>query len=444
MQISWEYLFVYFFESIGIFMSVFFFLQYYILRRKEYLYYATYLMLLAIYSFVALPEYYFTLNPNDPEAVYAYDLFKRPVQYLSSTAYTLFVIYYLGLNDIKGKLRIIFRTLLYVYVTAALLSFVLNYFRVAYNPYYFLFSLILLPVQLYVLVSLFRNRIPYSGYIIWGSIITIMGSVSSLLLTIYVSNYPAGHPIRELNIFMPAQFCILIDMFLYAIALQKKIADNERSLINAAYQRQQAILLERERIIADLHDDVGGGLSSIRMMSDLMVRQQTAPEKQAHFAEKISKTSREIAQRMHTIIWSLNEENDKLDNFIEYVRQFGMSYFENSNVSFTYELLSPDLPSVQINGTLRKNLFLVIKEAFHNILKHAEASKAVFQLKLDKQILSIRIIDNGKGIPPQIWNDTHNFGNGLKNMHNRMQEVGGSIRFTDGPGTQIEITVTIQ
>ncbi|HNP53279.1 MAG TPA: 7TM diverse intracellular signaling domain-containing protein [Ferruginibacter sp.] len=444
MQISWEYLFVYFFESIGIFMSAFFFLQFYILRRKEYLYYAAYLLLLAIYSFVALPEYYFTLNPNDPEAVYAYDLFKRPVQYLSSTAYTLFVIYYLGLNDIKGKLRIIFRTLLYIYVLAALVSFVLNYFRIAYNPYYFLFSLILLPVQLYVLVSLFRNRIPYSGYIIWGSIITIMGSVSSLLLTIYANGYPLGHPIRQLNIFMPAQFCILIDMFLYAIALQKKIADNEKSLINAAYQRQQAILLERERIIADLHDDVGGGLSSIRMMSDLMVRQQAAPEKQAHFAEKISKTSREIAQRMHTIIWSLNEENDKLDNFIEYVRQFGMSYFENSDVHFSYELLTPDLPAVQINGTLRKNLFLVIKEAFHNILKHAEAGKAVFQLLLDKQTLTIRIIDNGRGIPPEIWDDPHNFGNGLKNMHNRIQEVGGSIRFSSGIGTSIEIIVTIQ
>ncbi|MFN8246135.1 MAG: 7TM diverse intracellular signaling domain-containing protein [Ferruginibacter sp.] len=443
MGLRGDQIFVLFFQSIGIFMSAFFFIQYFIIRRKELLFYAIYLGLLWIYLFTAMPEFFFPVDINDAGQINKFTLFKRPVQYLSSIFYTLFVIYYLNLERSKGKVNGIFRTLIYVYGFASLACFICNFFRIEYDAVYFLFSLMLLPVQIYVLVALFREKIPYSRFIIWGSLITIVGSLTSLVLTILDKTDPSAG-IMNFHVFLPAQICILIDMFLYSMALQKKIADNEKSLINAAYQRQQAILLERERIIADLHDDVGGGLSSIRMMSDLMSHQGTLDKNQASFAEKISMTAKDIAQRMHTIIWSLNQENDSLDNFIEYVRQYGLSYFEGSQVQFHFDVAVKGTTKTELNGALRKNMFLIVKEALHNVLKHAAATEAAIRLESDGKTLKLSISDNGKGFAVQQNNHHNGFGNGLRNMQKRAEEVGGRLSFTSNNGVTIYVHVPIR
>jgi signal transduction histidine kinase len=318
--------------------------------------------------------------------------------------------------------------------TACLL---LNFFKIQFNDIYYLVSLLLLPVQLYVVTAMLKHKVPYSKYIIWGTIMILLGSAVAILYTIYA---PHDTLIDRIQIFLPAQVCILIDMFLFTVALQKKIADNEKSLINASYQRQHAVLLERERIIADLHDDVGGGLSSIRMMSDLMAQQAGNPNVTniTSFAQKISATSKDIAQRMHTIIWSLNAENDTLENFVEYVRQYGISFFENSGVHFQCTTDS-DLPvHLQLKGVQRKNLFLIMKESFHNILKHAGADKTFVHIFVGNNLLHIQVKDNGNGIK-----NPNQFGNGLKNMKKRVDEIGGKLEITSNEGTSIKIVVDL-
>lgn len=425
-------------------MSLFFFIQYLFIRRKEHLNYAAYLLLLWLYMFAAMPEYFFSIDLNNTAEVAQYNLYKRPIQYLSSIFYTWFIIYYLGLEKTKNKLFGIYRILIYIYAVAAPTYFVLNYLNIPYDPIYFFVSLLLLPIQIYVLVALFREKIPYSAFIIWGSLITIAGSLVALILTLIEKGAPPGHPIHDINIFLPVQLSIFIDMFLYSIALQKKIADTEKSLINAAYQRQQAVLLERERIIADLHDDVGGGLSSIRMMSDLMLHQGKLSQEQASFADKISYTARDIAQRMHTIIWSLNEENDSLDNFVEYVRQYGLSFFEGSSIRFRFEVnVAPGKTDMLLGGSVRKNLFLIVKESLHNVLKHSGASEVTVHLVFDGKKLLLTIADNGKGFSMPQQGEHNGFGNGLRNMHKRAEEIGGQLSFSSQPSMMIQVSTPI-
>jgi signal transduction histidine kinase len=419
-------------------MSVFFFIQYIIVKRKEHLFYAIYLFVLSVYYVLALPDFFFGINAEVTEKTHFFNLFKRPVQFLSSVFYTLFVIHYLGLAGQSRYLNRIFKFLIGLYLVLSALCLVFNFSNIPYDNAYFLISLSLFPLQFYVLVALFRHQVPYSKYIIWGSIITLVGSSVSLLLTIYAIRSKTFNP--NINIFLPVQLSILADMFLFSIALQKKIADNERSLINAAHQRQQAILLERERIIADLHDDVGGGLSSIRMMSDLMAQKEAFPKQggTSSFAQKISLTAKDIAQRMHTIIWSLNAENDSLENFVEYVRQYGISFFENSGIGFQCHSVNGLKTGIQLNGVKRKNLFLIIKESFHNILKHSGARSAGITISIMKNTLDITIQDDGSGIK-----NPNQFGNGLKNMKNRMDEIGGNIEISSENGTLIKITANV-
>ena len=432
-------IFIFFHESVALFMAIFFFIQFSILHKKEYLFYALYLLLLTVYYLLAIPEFFFGISPDDKKAIWGYNLFKRPVQFLISVCYTLFVMYYLGLKKRSRPLYLIFRSLLVLYLLLSLSCFINNFFAIPYDTPYYIIGLLLFPLQLYVVIALFKYKVPYSRYIIWGTIIILVGSIITLLGSLYLVKNPGGF-VNNANTYMPVMISILIDIFLFTVALQSKIADNEKSLINAAYNRQQAVLLERERIIADLHDDVGGGLSSIRMMSDLMAQQSldTKDKIPVNFATKISATTKDIAQRMNTIIWSLNTENDSLHNFVEYVRQFGISYFENSPVLFDSNI-SDTLPAhTELSGVQRKNLFLIVKEALHNTLKHAEAKSVSVQIRQVKNILYLQVADNGTGIK-----NGNSFGNGLKNMKKRVAEINGTIYFESTIGTCIKIEVPL-
>lgn len=437
-MMSIDELFINFFESVAFFMTGFFLMQFIILKKKEYLFYGTYLLLLTIYYLLAIPEFFFNADIENKQLIAQYDLLKRPVQFLISVFYSLFVMYYLAFQKMKGPLHRTFVILIYVYVALSMLCLLGNLVGFNYDPIYYAVSLLLFPVQLYIVIALFRYKVRYSRFIIWGSINVIVGSVITLLLSLELAKNPEGI-INNANSYIPVMVSILADIFLFTVALQRKIADNEKSLIDAAYQRQRAVFSERERIIADLHDDVGGGLSSIRMMSDLMMQeQQSSLGKAAQFPRKISSTAKEIAQRMNTIIWSLNTENDSLQNFTEYVRQFGVTYFENSGIQFSC-IVASELPNnKELSGVQRKNLFLIIKEALHNTLKHAGASKVAISIYAKEDRLCIDVADDGSGIK-----NSNSFGNGLKNMKKRMEEIDGKINFTNTNGTCISICIKI-
>lgn len=429
---------IHFFECIGIFMCLYFLLQFIILKKVEYLYYAIYLSLLVLYYLCAVPEVFsFIQSPQPPQWL---EVVKRPVQFLTSVFYTLFIIHYLSLEKQSMPLYRIFKFLIGMYALFALACLLFNIFKVPYNNVYYILSLLLFPVQLYMVSLLFKYRVRYGAFVIWGSANLIVGSVCTLILGIMMANNPAGS-ITNAGSYIPVIISIITDIFLFTIALQRKVADTEKSLINAAIARQQAVAAERERIITDLHDDVGGGLSSIRMMSDLMALQQPSSgeaDASTSFPAKISATARDISQRMNTIIWSLNTENDSLQNFAEYVRQHGITYFENSPIRFHYHQ-SPDLPAhLLLSGGHRKNLFLIVKESLHNILKHAGATVAEVSISLQQQMLTITIKDNGKGLQKE-----NDFGNGLKNMQKRMHEINGSFAIQSANGTVVTVSVQL-
>ena len=431
---------VYFFESVSLFMGMFFLLQYFILKKREHLFYSLYLFAITIYNPLAMPDIFFGVSLDDDKAIPKFDLFKRPIQYSVSLWYTFFVLYYLDLKHNSYKLYRLFNFLNILYASLAVICLLLNFFAIDYNTSYFFVSLTMFPVQIYVLAALFKQKIKYSVYVIWGSLIVVFGSSLSLINSIWIIKPFTNKSQANADSYLPVQVAVLIDIFLFTIALQKKIADNEKALINAAYQRQQAIIVERERIIADLHDDVGGGLSSIRMMSDLLTEQNQNQNSSvsASFAKKISLTAKEIAQRMNTIIWSLNAENDTLQNFAEYVRQYGVSFFEDSPIKFECDNIANLPADIQLSGVQRKNLFLIMKEAFHNILKHSNAANATAGIALQKNTLRIEVTDNGNGLTNE-----NKFGNGLKNMQKRMNEIGGEIQFLTDHGTVIKFSLKL-
>jgi signal transduction histidine kinase len=137
----------------------------------------------------------------------------------------------------------------------------------------------------------------------------------------------------------------------------------------------------------------------------------------------------------------MNPKNDTLDNFTSYFRQYASSYLETAGIDAAFRL--PEVvPSVMMSSELRRNVFLTIKEALHNIVKHSKAKNVKIQMTLSKKILRITIMDDGTGF---ITEKTNGWGNGLINMRKRMEEPGGTfdIRSEIGKGTTIQLSIIL-
>ncbi len=193
----------------------------------------------------------------------------------------------------------------------------------------------------------------------------------------------------------------------------------------AVFKAQQG---ERERISADMHDELGSGMTAIRLMSEIArnkMKENTPVE-----IERISHSANDVLNKMNAIIWSMNSGNDTLDNLISYIRSYAIEYFDNTPVQC--KVNTPEnIPHKDLAGDKRRNIFLSVKETLNNALKHSKAELITINIEAN-HVLRIRISDNGKGIDLQ---NLRQFGNGLKNIARRMESIGGNFKIENNNGT---------
>jgi len=203
-------------------------------------------------------------------------------------------------------------------------------------------------------------------------------------------------------------------------------------------EKQQAVEIERARIASDMHDDLGSGLSTIRFLSE-KVKRNTFSDVTKGDIEKMELVSNELIDKMNEIIWSMNEKNDSLEQLIFYTRSYSMEYCENNNLACKIEL--PDnIPSFVVSGAMRRNVFLTVKESLHNIVKHANAKNVDIIITASESIC-ISIKDDGTGLKE---NHKTNGGNGLRNMHKRIESIGGNMNIQNGNGILVILTVPLR
>jgi signal transduction histidine kinase len=218
-------------------------------------------------------------------------------------------------------------------------------------------------------------------------------------------------------------------------------------------ERERAIEVERGRIANDIHDDLGAGLTEIVILSELAQDPEGSRDAVKTDVRKVAEKARSLAHSLDEIVWAVNPENDTLDNFVSYACNFAQDYLQLASIRCRLAVPSsvPDLP---LTADIRHNLFMVLKEALNNIVKHANASEVSIQILVEPARFVITIKDNGKGfclepslaghVPSPSENATHRAqGNGLSNMRKRMQNIGGqvSLESESGQGTQVKLTV---
>jgi signal transduction histidine kinase len=203
-------------------------------------------------------------------------------------------------------------------------------------------------------------------------------------------------------------------------------------------EKLQVVEKERTRIATDMHDDLGAGLSRIKFLSETIGIKKQSQQPFDEDIVKIREYSHEMIDKMGEIVWALNEKNDTLSDLLSYTRSYAVEYLSQNGI--TCVVTAPEqFPTTFVSGEFRRNIYLTVKEALHNIVKHAQASFVTIKVDIGSK-LKIEIRDNGTGFDKT---RIRSFSNGLSNMESRIQNIKGKFEILNGLGTTIEIIVPL-
>jgi signal transduction histidine kinase len=194
-------------------------------------------------------------------------------------------------------------------------------------------------------------------------------------------------------------------------------------------EQERALERERTRIARDLHDEMGAKLCRISFLSEgARLGDQSSEDLQDQISS-ISDASREVLQSLDEIVWAVDPQNDTLDQLASYIGQYVEEYFQKTGIKWEVDLPARPL-QYPLSSHTRHDLFLAMREAFTNVLKHSGATRAKVCMTCENSTIEIVISDNGAGFDPvatEVGGDeaSMNFGNGLRNMRQRMADIGG-------------------
>ncbi len=288
---------------------------------------------------------------------------------------------------------------------------------------------------------------------------------------------------------------VIVTYLLYNRQLVKQKQAREKAVIAAEYN-------ERLRIAKDVHDDLGSGLSKISLMADIAQKRSANSLKLSNDIQYISTVSKELTEKlssmaisgqaiidrpagqindisqgltnisataqmarqeaissatigndirhiatiskelvdnMRDLIWVLNPENTTLDNLVARMREYCADYLDGMQVEFSLDF-PHHIPDMRISREAQRNIFSTVKESINNCVKHASAKEINITLKIDDRRMTIAVQDNGKGFE---MTNLKGSGNGLRNMRQRIEAIGGTFIITSASHTGTTVNIDI-
>ena len=235
---------------------------------------------------------------------------------------------------------------------------------------------------------------------------------------------------------------IAVTLFI-AVIISVRLAE-KRKYQNRLRLAEQERALERERgrIAQDLHDDLGSLLARISLLSGLARQDKNDPNQVLTHVNKIAQAADETVRALEEIVWAVRPGSDSLQSLVEYVAHFSNELFEGDGTRCRLDL-PHDLPAMPLPPEMRHNIFLVVKEALTNVLKHTDAKEVHVQAKAMADQLEFVVQDNGRGFDPaKVSQESKR--NGLANMRRRAETMGGKLEVTSTPqGTTVRLIVKV-
>lgn len=218
------------------------------------------------------------------------------------------------------------------------------------------------------------------------------------------------------------------------VQLQREIRDREH------VERQHALETERSRIARDLHDDLGSSLTEIGVLASTGQRPFADENNYSKLFRAIASKARGLIAALDVIVWAVDPEDNSLQSLADYLSGFTGEYLSHSDIACRFKV-PVTFPPVTLDGQVRHELLMAVKETLNNIVRHANATEVEFRLAMTDDILEIVLADNGKGFENASGRDGH----GLKNLSARLIKLGGSclVKSRAGSGTTVSIRLPL-
>ena len=175
----------------------------------------------------------------------------------------------------------------------------------------------------------------------------------------------------------------------------------------------------RNSISRDLHDEIGSSVSSVNMLSMVAKKQLGDEHPVTPLLTQIGLSAQNAGDSIDEIIWSVNPGNDSARDTINRLRKYLSEVFELHGIEYTIQLPEIDAHK-KLSMQVRRDLWLICKEAVNNMVKYANCSKAGIEMKTANETLHIKIYDNGVGF--DVKAAVAKKRNGLGNMKERVQK----------------------
>lgn len=224
---------------------------------------------------------------------------------------------------------------------------------------------------------------------------------------------------------------------LYLKEKQLKESEYKNHLLQKELEKQKSIELERERISHDMHDDLGAGISALKLQAEFL-KQKAQDEDLKTDIDELLRTSEEMNVSMREMLWSLNSGNDTVESFVEYVKIYAENFLKKTGMHLSFEK-EPINSVIPISTELRRNMFLCLKESLNNAYKYSGADQLKLSFIQENKYLIMNISDNGRGFKIETAS-----GNGLRNMERRMKESCGTFEISSTEkGTSILFKISL-
>ena len=216
-------------------------------------------------------------------------------------------------------------------------------------------------------------------------------------------------------------------------------------LAYGAYRFRMRRVLElanlRTRIATDLHDDIGANLTRIGILSEVVRHQGAGGASTGESRlESIARLARESVEAMSHIVWAINPERDTLVDLGRKLREVAEDVAAASGAEL--EVSVPDASSrLRLDMDVRRDLFLIGKEALNNAARHARCRNLRLSLGCSGDRLALEVVDDGRGFDAERDYE----GNGLASMQRRAARLGAqlSLRSAPGRGTTVRVVLPL-
>jgi signal transduction histidine kinase len=433
-------LFYIFFQGILIFQVLIFGVLFFITKRKDLLYYCLFLFFASLYFFIKAPYTFFRIPEETVWHSRWYDLVNTPVIIVENLFYLLFLqAFFADITTDKAVKKVLSGTLKLIPVIFALFV-LMTLLHMNKQAIFYTVKLITIVPAVAIVYTVLKQKVPFLALVSMGLLCTIVGTCTTVLM-IVLGNYHVKGLFTESYPLFFIRLGLLGDMVFYMIAIIKKWHMQEKQAAVAKLEGELSAEKLRNKISGQLHDDMGSTLSGISMYTymanDLLKTGQY--EQVGQSLGVIQKSAQQLVSNLGDMVWTIRARQESFETLFDRLQQYGSELCAAKNIQFRSSC-DIDLANRQLSMEARSEVYLFLKEAINNAVKHSSANAVSLSLVRSGDYLEFSVSDNGTGFDERRIKK----GNGLCSMQERASEIGATLALQSNErGTHVSMRYKI-